>query len=50
MKEKLLERKFQLEQQITRIDAAIKFFEEHPEMEHMINALNAMSGGPVGMF
>lgn len=49
MKEKLLERKFQLEQQVARIDAAIKFFEEHPEMEHLLNAITAMSG-PVGLF
>jgi hypothetical protein len=36
MKEQLLERKFQRE--IERIEKAIRFFDEHPEMETLLGA------------
>jgi len=46
MREKLLETKFQLEKQIASIDKAIKFFDEHPEMETMLEAyMSLMSRG-----
>jgi hypothetical protein len=42
VREKLLEAKAALQMQMDRIDDAMKFFEEHPEMEHILVAMTAL--------
>ncbi len=44
MREQLIEKKAQLETQIRRIDNALKFFDEHPEMENVLSAYMALMG------
>lgn len=47
MKERLIQQRERLVQQIAAIDRSIKFFDEHPEMEHVLNALGALNGMPL---
>jgi len=42
MREQLIEKKAQLETQIRRIDKALKFFDEHPDMENVLAAYMAL--------
>jgi len=46
-KGKLIQRRVMLLEQVRQIDAAIKFLDEHPEMELLLTAMMAIQGGPV---
>jgi len=46
MKEKLLQAKAGPQIQIDQIDEALKFFDEHPEMEHLLVAVIALQRLP----
>jgi hypothetical protein len=51
MKEQLIERKYQLEREIERIEKSIKFFDEHPEMETLLGAyMSLMARGVPGIY
>jgi hypothetical protein len=46
MKNKLFQARIQLMSEIERIDTAIKFLDEHPEMENLLNAVMALQRMP----
>lgn len=43
---RLAERKLSLEKQMAEVDEALKFCEEHPEVEKAITAFSRVLGGP----
>jgi L-lysine 2,3-aminomutase len=49
MREQLILQRERLVQQIAKIDRAMKFFDQHPEMEEVLSAQQAIMGamGPV---
>jgi hypothetical protein len=47
MREQLIQAKINFQMQIDRIDQALKFFDEHPEMEMMLTAYMAITQAPM---
>lgn len=50
MRDRLIDARTNLEMQIQTIDKALKFFDEHPEMETMMSAYMAVMGSMMGGF